>query len=417
MGDTQAQHKAYVFQGTSAGMSSVVGGGEKQQPSPSQTLPSPVHLIGDLVPPGIACVLRLVGIREIGGGARNRNSLRRYVIVCIFSTLVFSLQWTPVLMGLGHPFALSVAAPHLFLLLTMVKSSLSEMQIFRSEYVAHRLVESEQDRRKLRQWCANGAPMILGLLMWIPMFLIVCLPVMTHEDTEMLDRVFLWVSLILTPVAYLLIFVPVQSWSPLTEMHICKITSELNRICDSMLSILSDANLSPQEAADKLGSIDREDARKLRRELRVWGRQSSALLLLATHGVVLCLFTLFAPSDATKIRAEPGLAQAVRVWLAAWSILFYCPWAFAFLTEAATPAKRWRRFVQSVMRDASVQHRALVKFSGSGRALESWLNHNTICLRLFGFPIDETLVGKIAALGGSLVSVLVLVIARLTGYY
>ena len=109
--------------------------------------------------------------------------------------------------GSWPPIALSVAAPRIFFLFGMVKVPLGDANLS-FWYVGYRLVNPDWDRRKMRQWCASSVPLILSLLMWIAMFLIVCLPVMTHEDTEMFDRVFLWLSLILTPVAYLSIFVP-----------------------------------------------------------------------------------------------------------------------------------------------------------------------------------------------------------------
>ena len=51
----------------------------------------------------------------------------------------------------------------------------------------------------------------------------------------------------------------------------------------------------PSEAADKLGHIDREDARKLRQAAGL-GKAIISTPIVVTHGVVICLFTLFRPS-------------------------------------------------------------------------------------------------------------------------
>ena len=161
---------------------------------------------------------------------------------------------------------------------------------------------------------------------------------MSHEETETFDRVLCWASLIITPTVYILIILPAQAWSPLTEMHMAMSMLEVNRVCDSMLAILADRNLAPREAADKLSAIERVDARQLRQELRVWGKQSTALGFMGLHGITMAMFALFAPRDAAKIRAEPALAQGVRIWLALYSVLFFCPWAFVFLSGAAGPA-------------------------------------------------------------------------------
>ena len=69
------------------------------------------------------------------------------------------------------------------------------------------------------------------------------------------------------------------------------------------------------------------------------------------------------------------------------------------------------------MRDAGMLRLAQAKFSGDTLALKEWLNHNTLCLRLAGFPIDETLAGKMLAIASSLVSVAALLTARMMGYY
>eukprot|EP00949_MAST-11_sp_MAST-11-sp1_P002883 g2883.t1 len=376
-----------------------------------------IHPIGELVPSSIARVLRCFGVREIGGRERNRNSAWRYMCLVPVGWCVFSLQWTPVLMGLGHSFALSAFLPQSFLFCGMFLSVFSETAIFKSAFVGHRLSVSEADRRKMRSCWTSSAPMAVPLIMWAPMFLLVSVPVMMHKDAEIFDRAICLASAVLTPLCYFFIILPVQAWSPLSQIHIDMNISEVNRVCDRMLSILDDPKLSPQQAADSLSAIERLDARNLRQELQVWGRQSTALCFMALHGVTQALFTFFAPSDATTIRADPTLALGVRIWFATFSVLYFCPWAFAFASEAATPAKRWRQFAETVMRDAGTLRQAHVKFGGDMLALKEWLKHNTLCLHLGGFPIDETLAGKMLAVASSVVSLTALLLARSLGYY
>ena len=258
--------------------------------------------------------------------------------------------------------------------------------------------------------------MAIDLLMWIPMFILVCIPIMTHKDTDTFDRALCWASLIATPVLYILFILPIQAWSPLTDIHIAATNSAVGTMCDCMLSILANPKLLPREAMDRLSALERVDACELRQELKIWGQQSTGLCFLVLHGITLALFTFFAPVDISKIRVESTLAQGVRIWFAVFSVLYFVPWAFAFLSEAARPAKRWKRFVQSVMRDAGVLHHARTKF-GDTVALKEWLNQNNLCLRLAGIPIDETLAAKMLAATGSLVSIFILIFARLMGYY
>ena len=93
------------------------------------------------------------------------------------------------------------------------------------------------------------------------------------------------------------------------------------------------------------------------------------------------------------------------------------PWATQFLVSAAGPNKIWQGFLRNVMMDASVMRRAVQKFDGSAPAFFEWLEQNKLCLWLGPLPIDESLLGKIAAVLGSLTTAAALLFARLAGYY
>ncbi len=453
-GGHRLDHSAYAVQSGAAaarggGGGGGGGGGHKQSPPAQLKLPSPpaprdggdactdralprVWRIDELLPPHPARIMRLFGVRDIGGGYgrgggggggssdkdnnSNRNADLRYQVIGTSFFLIFSLQWATVLVGLGHGLTVSLLSG-VFMLLTIVLSSGPETRIFRSDYVARQLADSAEDRAALRAWCANATPMVVQLAMWVPQFMLVCWPVLQHADTGADMHNLMWAALVSVPVVYLALLCPAMAWSPLTEIHAKRTMIELEGVCARMLTILRDQQLSPREAAHRLGVLHRHRVVGLHRELKTWGSQAASMQFMAVHGVVQCLFAVFAPVDETGIRADPAVAMGVRIWFAVCSVIVSCPWSFFFVRGAAKPSTRWRQFERSVLMDASVLQPALAKFSGSAGALNEWLRANRTVLHLFGLPIDDALAGKLAAVGGSVVSVAALVIARFAGWY
>ena len=110
-------------------------------------------------------------------------------------------------------------------------------------------------------------------------------------------------------------------------------------------------------------------------------------------------------------------ASWLRPVIALGWLLTSIPWASQFLSTATEPNKIWQGFLRDVLMDASVMRRAVQKFDGSAPAFFEWLERNKLCLWLGPLPIDESLLGKIAAVLGSITTASALVFARIGGYY
>ena len=74
----------------------------------------------------------------------------------------------------------------------------------------------------------------------------------------------------------------------------------------------------------------------------------------------------------------------------------------------------WEQTVESALVSGATLRRAVQKFDGDARTFEMWLETNRVAIRLFGYPVDAALPGKVMAGLGSLASAVAVVAFRLS---
>ena len=83
---------------------------------------------------------------------------------------------------------------------------------------------------------------------------------------------------------------------------------------------------------------------------------------------------------------------------------------------AAKPHHAWSTRIEDGMSDAENLASACAKFDGSHDLLREWLWKNRLTLRFAGFPVDDTLPGKLAAGLASAAGGVLLVFVRGMGW-
>ena len=377
--------------------------------------------IFDVLPAIPAHAMRAVGIRAIGSRAKIRAG--RYVFVNTVTGALWALQNWCIMYGLGmHPIGSAVLV---FLALVPVTflSSAAEVQIFSSQFLSRHLAEGDdifaEFQAETRWWYVRG----LGGLMWealvwgVP-FALLCWPVLQPDattDTPLAVRAALWSGLVATP-AFHMFWMPLQTWAPLTKLQQKISTLRTRQFVRRLLALLSDEQLSAAEAADKLGALHAQSALHVHRELKIWGDQALALGIMAPGGIAAAMWLLLGTVHDHQVHNADAAGWLRPLAAAAW-LAMSIPWAGQFLVTATGPNNIWQDFLKDVLMDAKVMRHALLKFDGSAPALFKWLERNKICLWLGPMPIDRELLGKIAAVLGSLTTAAALLFARLAGYY
>ena len=186
-----------------------------------------------------------------------------------------------------------------------------------------------------------------------------------------------------------------QVWQPLAEMHQIEVLEATKRCTNAVQALLFDKSLTPEDARGSRW-LTRKLVKPLQKELKIWGA-NACITAWIPFLVSACVWMALQPMSFV---ARMWYGPVTFRWTLAILLGVVLPGSmWSIVKAAAKPHKVWSQ-IDTAMMDADRLMLSCQKFEGSHAVLREWLDKNRLTLKFVGYPVDETLPGKL--LGGLL---------------
>ena len=365
----------------------------------------------DLFPSGVARVNRLLlGMDVLGAGdAQPAVHAPRYLAFWAVFAMHQASQTMLIFYALGLHTVPAIIAGVLVMTPMVALTAWVERDLYRSPVLGHRLLDQDDPKIKaFQKSCSSYIGLLVESTLFyqipiiiLPSFLLV-LPVLRAANSPAAWFVLFWVSMGMNALIFT-ISIWTWVWQPLIELHQNETIRLTQVFAVQCMRILDSKEMSPAAACEALGVLHEQLGKPLRDDIKHTFEpniRGYVVGVISAYTACACLVLLPVDADhisAVKDVAAPETFALMRYGFAAAMMVLMPLLLRSIMFGMRKVSMAWECTVERGLVNSATLRRAVQKFDGDARTFEMWLEKNRLTVRLFGYPVDAALPGKVMA--------------------